>query len=65
MRITDSLAAGQWWHLKSTTLRMRATDCLPPESSSSIQSRGAHPTWQHFKAPDGNVYEIIGREIGA
>jgi len=26
--------------------------------------RAADKIWQHFRAPDGNVYEIIGREIG-
>jgi hypothetical protein len=27
--------------------------------------RASDKIWQHFKAPDGNVYESIGREIGA
>lgn len=26
--------------------------------------RASGKIWQHFKAPDGNVYEIIGRDIG-
>ena len=27
--------------------------------------RASGRIWQHFRAPDGNVYEIIGRDSGA
>jgi hypothetical protein len=37
------------------------SDRSDPDGSSDEQRAGGQ-MWQHFRAPDGNVYEIIGRE---